>query len=67
MGKTEKELMEIVAGRKYINGATAKRLEESAKRFDSLISRGLAHPRGYNLMTADNNHVVSVRFNIPAF
>ena len=58
--------MGIVAGRKYINEPTAKRLVESTKRFDSLISRGLAHPRGYNLLTADNNYAVSVRFNVPA-
>ncbi len=44
----------------------AKRLEDSAKRFEGLVSRGLAHSRGYNIMTADNTYFATIRFNVPS-
>jgi len=65
MGKTEKELTEVTNEIKFSDKQVAKRLEDSYKRFENLISRGLARPRGYNLMTSDNTHTASLRFNVP--
>ncbi len=65
MGKTEEKLAEVTNGMKFSDEQVAKRLEDSYKRFENLISRGLARPRGYTLMTSDNTHVASLRFNVP--
>ena len=65
MGKTEKELMEVTSRRIFTDEKLAKRLEDSSKRFENLVCRGLARPRGYNLMTSDNTHVISLKFNVP--
>ncbi len=66
MGKIEKEMAEIIVARTYTNEQSARRLEESTKRFDNLVNRGLARPRGYTLMTADNTHGIPVGFNVPS-
>lgn len=66
MENTEKELTMIRDAHKYMDEKTAKRLEDSAKRFEGLVSRGLAHSRGYNIMTADNTFFATIRFNVPS-
>lgn len=65
MSTIEKELLDILANEKEVPGIeinSLNELEKSVKKYQELVENGVTKPRGYNLLTIDEN-VQTFKFN----
>lgn len=65
MGTIEKKLTDLFAQKNGIPGIDSNRLnelEKSVKEYHDLVEKGIARPRGYNLLTIDSN-IPNLEFN----